>query len=501
MGLLKWVSDIFSSTSEDDKGCIDKEFYYQLLDLSLDAVVFYSEEHGCVGANRHFLSLFNLSSLDEYYEKYDSFHSLFSDEDEVILAQDDTVWLKYIHQMYPKGYGVRFIDESESVRHIQIFIETIEHNEQLLYYITLKEAQELHEIQSHLVANDAIKKSFLSDMQMQFRTPMQGILGFVKLLESTTLDERQKAYLSQVSIAAKELTINLETLLDDAEMTDTPTANNEGDFHPFIEIDILLSSFAQKAREREVKIYSDIDSEIPENLNGDTKKIKQLLVYLINYSLQIAHEKAELVFSMKNSAKEGLDDVKLECSLSISNTIADPRRDDLSIIRKLIMILGGDLEIVCSDDGSASLMFAMMLRVAKKSEVVVTKELERYRVLVVEDNRINQNLMRLMLEEYGLDVDVADNGQDAIDMAYSLNYNIIFMDIDMPVKNGIEATNEIKQRRDEDAPFMPIVAVTALAMQGDRERLLNAGLDDYIAKPITREMLVYILNKYLDIGV
>jgi CheY-like chemotaxis protein len=204
---------------------------------------------------------------------------------------------------------------------------------------------------------------------------------------------------------------------------------------------------------------------------------------------------------MKNSAKEGLDDVKLECSLSISNTIADPRRDDLSIIRKLIMILGGDLEIVCSDDGSASLMFAMMLRVAKKSEVVVTKELERYRVLVVEDNRINQNLMRLMLEEYGLDVDVADNGQDAIDMAYSLNYNIIFMDIDMPVKNGIEATNEIKQRRDEDAPFMPIVAVTALAMQGDRERLLNAGLDDYIAKPITREMLVYILNKYLDIGV
>ncbi|MEA3521967.1 MAG: response regulator, partial [Campylobacterota bacterium] len=81
------------------------------------------------------------------------------------------------------------------------------------------------------------------------------------------------------------------------------------------------------------------------------------------------------------------------------------------------------------------------------------------------------------------------------------NFDLIFMDIDMPVKNGILATKEIKDNRAEDATFMPIIAVTALAMQGDRERLINAGLDDYIAKPITREMLLYMLNKYLNIGV
>jgi CheY-like chemotaxis protein len=106
-----------------------------------------------------------------------------------------------------------------------------------------------------------------------------------------------------------------------------------------------------------------------------------------------------------------------------------------------------------------------------------------------------------MLKEYGLDVEVASNGQDAVEKAKESKFNLIFMDIDMPVKNGIVATKEIKENQSKDDPFIPIIAVTALAMQGDRERLLEAGLDDYIAKPISRELLVYVLNKYLDIGV
>ncbi|MEA1919059.1 MAG: response regulator [Campylobacterota bacterium] len=502
MALPKWIDELINGKPQlETHESIDKEFYFKLLDLNCDAIAFYSDKAGCIGANKHFLSLFNFSDLDDYAHEHENFHSLFNDEDEVIIAENDTVWFTYIHQMYPKGYGVRFVDKDEKIRHIQLFVETIHHNEQELYYITLKEAQELQEIQSHVVESEAIKRTFLSDVGMQFRTPMQGILGFVKMLEHTMLDTTQKVYLSQVSIAAQELIVNLETLLDTAEMEVTPLVETQADFHPFIEIDTLLNSFIQKAKEHQVKIYSDIDPRLPKTIQGDSKKIKQLLVYLLNYALQIAYKEADITFAMHQGDENIYDTTELNCSLSISNTIADPRRDDLSVIRKLITLLGGELEITCNDEGSASLTFSIFFQPLKEPEVLIAKELDPYRVLVVEDNRINQNLMRLMLQEYGLDVVVADNGQDAIEKADSSNFDLVFMDIDMPIKNGIEATKEIKENRRDATVFMPIIAVTALAMQGDRERLLNAGLDDYIAKPITREMLVYILNKYLDIGV
>jgi CheY-like chemotaxis protein len=187
--------------------------------------------------------------------------------------------------------------------------------------------------------------------------------------------------------------------------------------------------------------------------------------------------------------------------MSISNSIADPSRDDLSIIRKLLTLLGGELLITCKHGNSAELSFNISLKSLEEPKVLINKKLEAYHVLVVEDNRINQNLMRLMLQEYGLNVIVADNGQDAIEKVKYENIDLILMDIDMPVKNGIVATKEIREYQKGSTVKMPIIAVTALAMQGDRERLLNEGLDDYIAKPLRREMLVYMLNKYLNIGV
>ncbi len=502
MKLPEWISTIFNTTSKKEvNDTIDKEFYYKLLDLNLDAIAFFKDGAGCIGVNSQFLSMFNISSLDEYSKKYSNFRNLFSDEDGNMDVSDDTMWLDYIHKMYAKGYGVRFIDKDEKIHHIQIFVKTIDHNEERLFYIILREAEELQKIQSHIVQKDMIKKEFLSKMGMQFRTPMQGILGFVKMLEKTMLDNTQKAYLSQVSIAAQELTVNLETLLDTAEMDETSTLNSEGNFHPFIEVDALINSFVQKAKEHQVKIYSDIDSSLDKTVKCDTKKLKQLLVNLLNYALDISHKNSDITFFMCKKDTDNIKDTRLKCSINVSDTIADPRRDDLSVIRKLITLLGGELNITCKDDGFASLDFDIVVTTPKESGNLSQKTKDTFHILVAEDNYINQNLMQLMLGEYGLDVVVASNGQDAIEKAKESRFDIVFMDIDMPVKNGIEATKEIKEARGKDAPFLPIVAVTALAMQGDRERLLEAGLDDYIAKPISRELLAYVLNKYIDIGV
>ncbi len=133
------------------------------------------------------------------------------------------------------------------------------------------------------------------------------------------------------------------------------------------------------------------------------------------------------------------------------------------------------------------------LREKSKEKVALKNEL---RALVVEDNLINQRLIKILLKEYDIIVSTASNGNEAIDLCMKDRFDIVFMDIDMPEKNGIIATNEIKDTISLNGKT-PIVALTALAMQGDREMILKSGLDDYLSKPLTREKLENILNKYL----
>ena len=122
--------------------------------------------------------------------------------------------------------------------------------------------------------------------------------------------------------------------------------------------------------------------------------------------------------------------------------------------------------------------------------------------LVVEDNLINQRLIKLLLKEYGINVIAVSNGDEAVETCREHTFDIVFMDIDMPIKDGILATQEIKA---EEGPTrvgrMPIIALTALAMEGDREYILGRGLDDYLSKPLTREKLEYVLHKYIHVKV
>ena len=120
------------------------------------------------------------------------------------------------------------------------------------------------------------------------------------------------------------------------------------------------------------------------------------------------------------------------------------------------------------------------------------------RALVAEDNLINQRLVQVILQSYKILVSTASNGSEAVDMCNKNQYDIIFMDIDMPDKNGIEATHEIKEGKSLNV-LTPIIALTAMAMDGDKEMLLEEGLDDYMSKPLTREKLEYILEKYLKV--
>jgi CheY-like chemotaxis protein len=141
-----------------------------------------------------------------------------------------------------------------------------------------------------------------------------------------------------------------------------------------------------------------------------------------------------------------------------------------------------------------------VLRLEKEVVAIVPNIQRGINALVVEDNLINQRLIKLLLKEYGLNVITASDGDEAVEVCRNQTFDIVFMDIDMPVKDGILATQEIKAaERASHSAKMPIIALTALAMEGDREYIMGKGLDDYISKPLTREKLEYILRKYLQV--
>ncbi len=143
-------------------------------------------------------------------------------------------------------------------------------------------------------------------------------------------------------------------------------------------------------------------------------------------------------------------------------------------------------------------VFKLPKRETKMEEI----KAERIRALVAEDNLINQRLIKILLQEYNIDVLTAMNGLEAVQACENSDFDIVFMDIDMPVKDGIMATQEIKeQRHPGTVGHMPIVALTALAMDGDREHILEEGLDDYLSKPLTREKLEHILHKHLKVNI
>jgi CheY-like chemotaxis protein len=141
-----------------------------------------------------------------------------------------------------------------------------------------------------------------------------------------------------------------------------------------------------------------------------------------------------------------------------------------------------------------------VLALSKEIETASVQLQQGIHALVVEDNLINQRLIKLLLKEYGLNVVTTSNGDEAVEACRNQRFDIVFMDIDMPVKDGILATQEIKANKGSQGQGkMPIIALTALAMEGDREYILEKGLDDYLSKPLTREKLEYILHKYLHV--
>ncbi|NVJ59522.1 MAG: response regulator [Gammaproteobacteria bacterium] len=374
-------------------------------------------------------------------------------------------------------------------------------------------SQELHDAKISAEQMTQVKSQFLANMSHEIRTPMNGILGMVSLLKGTRLDAEQKDMVDTISSSGEGLLTVLNDILDLSKIEAGKVNIEQNSFSILKMIREVGFIFTAQANNKGIRFnYDKIDKNLPEFLVGDVTRIKQVVLNLVSNAIKFtSHGSVEIKISSSPVGAKSYN-VKFEVvdsGIGISQENLDGlfkafSQADTSITRrfggtglgltissKLVGLMGGELRVQSEEGVGSTFYFEVTLEQGDEiREDEASQQIDvnlDVRVLLVEDNEVNQLIAKQMLIKIGCQVEVAENGLKAVDKVKQEKFDLIFMDMQMPVMDGIKATKLIRKLPGNEN--VPIVAMTANVLSEDKTKCFEAGMNYYIAKPINLNIL------------
>jgi len=369
---------------------------------------------------------------------------------------------------------------------------------------------EMQEARKAAEAGLELRKSILANVSHELRTPVNAIVGMSSLLASTPLNDQQQEYLKTMRFSSDGLLVLIDDLLDVSRIEAGKVELEEIEFslrENFLE---LTKSLSIRAIDKGLTFDWRMDDRVAELSMGDVHRLNQVINNLINNALKFTQKgSVRLTIEFMNE-HDGIQELRF----SVSDTgigIATERQaavfqafaqEDssttrkyggtglgLSISKKIVELMGSELQLKSEKNVGTTFSFTLFLKRASAVKQVApafNPDLKGSRILLVEDNKVNQFLANALLKTWNAVVDISEDGLDAVNRMKEEKYDLVLMDLQMPIMDGFEATEHIREQLKLD---LPVVGLSANALNGERERSLEAGMNDYVSKPFQPELL------------